>query len=67
MIPLWMFPVAVVCGNPMIVKPSEQDPGACMLLAELCNQAGIPPGVVNVIHGQHEAVDFICDNPHIRV
>lgn len=66
MIPLWMFPLSLVCGNTMVLKPSERDPGACMMLMELCNEAGIPPGVVNVIHGQHEAVNFICDHPDIR-
>ena len=61
-----MFPMALVCGNTMVVKPSERDPGACMLLMELLNEAGVPPGVVNVIHGAHEAVDFILDDPTIR-
>lgn len=50
----------------MVIKPSERDPGACMILMEMLEEAGIPPGVVNVIHGQHDAVNFICDNPHIR-
>jgi malonate-semialdehyde dehydrogenase (acetylating)/methylmalonate-semialdehyde dehydrogenase len=66
MIPLWMFPMAAVCGNTMVVKPSERDPGACMMLVELARQAGFPPGVVNVIHGAHDSVNFICDNPDIR-
>lgn len=66
MIPLWMFPVAITCGNTSIIKPSERDPGATMLLMEMLNEAGCPPGVVNVIHGAHDAVDFICDNPDIR-
>ncbi|CAF0732568.1 unnamed protein product [Adineta ricciae] len=66
MIPLWMFPVAAVCGNTMLMKPSEQDPGACMMLVELAKEAGLPDGVVNCIHGQHEAVTFICDHPDIR-
>jgi malonate-semialdehyde dehydrogenase (acetylating) / methylmalonate-semialdehyde dehydrogenase len=66
MIPLWMFPMALVCGNTMLMKPSERDPGACMMLMELCNEAGFPPGVVNVIHGQHDSVNFICDHPAIR-
>ena len=46
-----MFPVALVCGNTFIMKPSEQDPGACMMLAELAKEAGVPDGVLNVIHG----------------
>ncbi|XP_026481942.1 probable methylmalonate-semialdehyde dehydrogenase [acylating], mitochondrial [Ctenocephalides felis] len=66
MIPLWMFPVATVCGNTSIIKPSERDPGATMMLMELLNEAGCPPGVVNVIHGAHDAVNFICDHPAIR-
>lgn len=66
MIPLWMFPVATACGNTMIIKPSEKDPGACMMLVELARQAGFPDGVVNVIHGAHDAVNFICDHPDIK-
>lgn len=66
MIPLWMFPMALVCGNTCIMKPSERDPGASMMLMDLVNEAGFPAGTVNVIHGEHEAVNFICDNPDIR-
>jgi len=66
MIPLWMFPVAITCGNTMLLKPSERVPGATMMLMELLNQAGCPPGVVNIIHGQHDAVNFICDAPEIK-
>jgi malonate-semialdehyde dehydrogenase (acetylating)/methylmalonate-semialdehyde dehydrogenase len=66
MIPLWMYPMAIVCGNTYVIKPSERDPGAGQVLLELLNQAGCPPGVVNCIHGAHEAVDFICDHPDIR-
>jgi malonate-semialdehyde dehydrogenase (acetylating)/methylmalonate-semialdehyde dehydrogenase len=66
MIPLWMFPVAITCGNTFVMKPSERDPGACMILVQLLKEAGVPDGVVNVIHGQHEAVNFICDDPAIR-
>lgn len=51
MIPLWMFPVAIACGNTSIIKPSERVPGATMALMEMLNEAGCPPGVVNVIHG----------------
>lgn len=61
-----MFPLAIVCGNTYVIKPSERDPGAMMLLAKLCEEAGIPPGVVNVVHGGKPAVDHICDNPAIR-
>lgn len=66
MIPLWMFPTSVVCGNTCVMKPSERDPGACMILVELFKEAGCPDGVVNVFHGQHEAVSFICDHPAIK-
>lgn len=66
MIPLWMFPMATACGNTMVIKPSEKDPGACMILVDLARQAGFPDGVVNVIHGAHNAVDFICDHPDIK-
>lgn len=66
MIPLWMFPVALATGNTMVIKPSEQDPGAAQLLVELAKEAGVPDGCVNIIHGQHSAVNFICDNPDIK-
>lgn len=100
MIPLWMFPMAIACGNTFVLKPSERDPGASMLLAHLAKEAGVPKGVLNVIHGRcvcaprsrrrqrhgrHptpctrrpltralapvrsvDAVNFICDNPHIK-
>lgn len=49
-----MFPMALVTGNTCVMKPSERDPGACMILMDLLNEAGFPPGVVNVIHGAHE-------------
>jgi malonate-semialdehyde dehydrogenase (acetylating) / methylmalonate-semialdehyde dehydrogenase len=65
MIPLWMFPMAVVCGNTFVLKPSEQDPLTPMLLAELALEAGIPPGVLNIIHGGKRAVDAICTHPDI--
>jgi malonate-semialdehyde dehydrogenase (acetylating) / methylmalonate-semialdehyde dehydrogenase len=65
MIPLWMFPMAIVCGNTFVLKPSEQDPLTPMLLAELALQAGVPPGVLNIIHGGKRAVDAICSHPDI--
>ena len=65
MIPLWMFPMAIVCGNTFVLKPSEQDPMTPMLLAELAIEAGIPPGVLNIIHGGKQAVDAICTHPDI--
>eukprot|EP00898_Chlorokybus_atmophyticus_P003391 jgi/Chlat1/4052/Chrsp26S04103 len=66
MIPLWMFPVGVTTGNSYILKPSEKDPGAAMMLAGMALEAGLPPGVLNIIHGTKPAVDFICDHPDIR-
>merc|ERR1719267_339426 len=66
MIPLWMFPMAVVTGNTYVLKPSERVPLTAMRLAELALEAGLPPGVLNIIHGSHEAVNFICDEPKIR-
>jgi malonate-semialdehyde dehydrogenase (acetylating)/methylmalonate-semialdehyde dehydrogenase len=66
MIPLWSIPIATVTGNTLILKPSERDPGAAMILAELCQKAGFPEGVVNVIHGAHRTVDFILDEPKIK-
>lgn len=66
MIPLWCIPIATVTGNTIIVKPSERDPGATMILAELAKKAGFPPGVINVIHGAHRTVDFILDAPEIK-
>jgi len=66
MIPLWMFPMALIAGNTMVLKPSERDPGATMMIMELLQEVGCPPGVVNVIHGTHDSVNFICDNPDIK-
>ena len=66
MIPLWMFPMAIVCGNTFVLKPSEQDPMTTMVLAELALEAGIPPGVLNVVHGGKEAVDALCTHPEVR-
>jgi len=66
MIPLWMFPLATATGNTMIFKPSEKVPGAGMRLVELATEAGMPPGVVNVIHGANDTVNFICDSPEIQ-
>ena len=66
MIPLWMFPVAVTCGNTYVLKPSEKDPAAAMALVELASQAGLPDGVLNVIHGGKQAVEFICKDEDIR-
>lgn len=66
MIPLWSIPIATITGNTIIVKPSERDPGAAMILVELAEKAGFPPGVVSVIHGAHDTVNFILDEPAIK-
>ncbi|KAK2983183.1 hypothetical protein RJ640_018528 [Escallonia rubra] len=66
MIPLWMFPVAVTCGNTFILKPSEKDPGASVILAELAMEAGLPSGVLNIVHGTNDIVNAICDDDDIR-
>ena len=66
MIPLWMFPMAIATGNTFVLKPSEQDPMVTMRLAELAMQAGIPPGVLNVVHGGADAVNRLCDHPEIK-
>lgn len=66
MIPLWTIPIASVVGNTVIIKPSERDPGAAMILAELAEKAGFPPGVINIIHGSAKTVDFIIDEPLIK-
>ena len=66
MIPLWMFPMAIVCGNTFVLKPSEQDPLSTMMLVELAVQAGVPAGVLNVVHGGKDVVDRLCTNPLIK-
>jgi len=66
MIPLWMFPLAITAGNTMVLKPSERNPGATVMLAALAQEAGLPPGVLNVVHGGRDTVDGICDHPDIR-
>jgi malonate-semialdehyde dehydrogenase (acetylating)/methylmalonate-semialdehyde dehydrogenase len=65
MVPLWMFPVAIACGNTFILKPSEKVPSASMRMAELASEAGLPDGVLNVVHGDKEAVDAILGHPGI--
>src|SRR5438874_2591584 len=57
MVPMWMFPLAIACGNTFVLKPSEKDPSAANLLAELAAEAGLPDGVLNVLHGDKVAVD----------
>jgi malonate-semialdehyde dehydrogenase (acetylating)/methylmalonate-semialdehyde dehydrogenase len=65
MVPMWMFPVAIACGNTFVLKPSERDPSAALILAELWQQAGLPDGVFNVVHGDKVAVDAILDSPDV--
>ncbi|MQA93568.1 MAG: CoA-acylating methylmalonate-semialdehyde dehydrogenase [Streptosporangiales bacterium] len=65
MVPMWMFPVAIACGNTFILKPSEKDPSASLRLAELWAEAGLPDGVFNVVQGDKEAVDAILQHPGI--
>ena len=65
MVPLWMFPLALACGNCFILKPSDRDPSASILLAEMLKQAGLPDGVFNVVQGDKEAVDNILEHPGI--
>ncbi|NOZ32776.1 MAG: aldehyde dehydrogenase family protein, partial [Alphaproteobacteria bacterium] len=66
MVPMWMYPMAIACGNTFVLKPSERDPSASMLAWELFKQAGLPEGVFNVVHGDKEAVDTILDHPDIK-
>src|SRR5207344_2931605 len=66
MVPMWMFPLALVCGNTFILKPSERDPSASLLIAELLKQAGLPKGVFNVVHGDKEAVDALLNHPKVE-
>jgi len=66
MLPCFMFPMAIATGNTFVLKPSEQDPSATMLLVELAHEAGLPPGVLNVVHGGAEVADMLCDHPDIK-
>ncbi|WP_296494199.1 CoA-acylating methylmalonate-semialdehyde dehydrogenase [Rhodoferax sp.] len=66
MVPLWMWPMAVACGNTFILKPSERDPSSALMVAELALQAGLPPGVLNVVHGDKEAVDALLTDPRVK-
>ncbi len=66
MVPLWMIPMALVCGNTFVLKPSEKDPSASMMLADLLTEAGVPAGVFNVVHGDREVVDAILEHPDIQ-
>jgi malonate-semialdehyde dehydrogenase (acetylating)/methylmalonate-semialdehyde dehydrogenase len=66
MVPLWMYPLAIACGNCFILKPSERDPSSALYIADLLNQAGLPKGVLNVVHGDKEAVDALLEAPQIK-
>ena len=66
MIPLWSIPIVTITGNNLVLKPSERDPGAAMILAELAREAGYPDGVINIIHGSAKTVDIIIDEPAIK-
>ncbi|MEC7762827.1 MAG: CoA-acylating methylmalonate-semialdehyde dehydrogenase [Pseudomonadota bacterium] len=66
MVPLWIFPVAIACGNTFVLKPSEKDPSVVLRIAELLTEAGLPDGVFNVVNGDKEAVDAILDHPDVQ-
>ncbi|WP_461520336.1 CoA-acylating methylmalonate-semialdehyde dehydrogenase [Porticoccus sp.] len=66
MVPMWMFPMAIVCGNCFVLKPSERDPGPALILAELLTAAGLPDGVFNVVNGDREAVETILHDPRVQ-
>jgi malonate-semialdehyde dehydrogenase (acetylating)/methylmalonate-semialdehyde dehydrogenase len=66
MVPMWMYPMAIVCGNTFVLKPSERDPSAPLFIAELFKQAGLPNGVFNVVNGDREAVDTLLNDPRVE-
>jgi len=66
MVPLWMFPIAIACGNTFVLKPSEKDPSCALRLAELLQEAGLPDGVLNVVQGDKEAVDTLLTDPRVE-
>ncbi|WP_299591579.1 CoA-acylating methylmalonate-semialdehyde dehydrogenase [uncultured Microbulbifer sp.] len=66
MVPLWMWPMAVACGNTFILKPSERDPSSALLIAQLAQEAGLPPGVLNVVNGDKEAVDTLLSDSRVH-
>jgi malonate-semialdehyde dehydrogenase (acetylating)/methylmalonate-semialdehyde dehydrogenase len=66
MVPMWMFPIAIACGNAFVLKPSEKDPSASLLVAELWKRAGLPDGVFNVVQGDKVAVDRLLEHPDVR-
>ena len=66
MVPLWMWPMAVACGNTFVLKPSERDPTSALFIAQLAQEAGLPPGVLNVVNGDKEAVDTLLKDPRVK-
>ncbi|SFZ84734.1 malonate-semialdehyde dehydrogenase (acetylating) / methylmalonate-semialdehyde dehydrogenase [Devosia enhydra] len=66
MVPMWMYPLAIACGNTFVLKPSERDPSAPMLAWDLLMEAGLPEGVLNIVHGDKEAVDALLDHPDVK-
>jgi len=66
MVPVWMFPNAIACGNTFVLKPSERDPSAPLFIAELFQEAGFPPGVLNVVHGDKISVDALLEHPDVK-
>ena len=66
MVPMWMYPIAIACGNTFVLKPSERDPSAPMLCWDLFQEAGFPEGVFNVVHGDKEAVDTLLDHEDVK-
>jgi malonate-semialdehyde dehydrogenase (acetylating)/methylmalonate-semialdehyde dehydrogenase len=66
MVPLWMYPTAIVCGNTFVLKPSERTPGSTLFVASLLHEAGLPPGVMNVVNGDKEAVDALLEDRRIK-
>ena len=66
MVPLWMYPMAIVCGNTFVLKPSERDPSSALYIAELLHEAGLPEGVINVVHGDKESVDTLLTDERVQ-
>ncbi|MBT8447429.1 MAG: CoA-acylating methylmalonate-semialdehyde dehydrogenase [Gammaproteobacteria bacterium] len=66
MVPLWMYPMAIACGNTFVLKPSERDPSSALFIAGLLGEAGLPDGVINVVNGDHEAVDTLLNDPRVK-
>ena len=66
MVPLWMWPMAVACGNTFVLKPSERDPSSALLIAQLALEAGLPPGVLNLVNGDKEAVDTLIGDTRVK-